>query len=109
MKVTPKTDHEYATGQFLIPYFELYNAVISQTTNKPDLQIIFSIKSGARIVSTVEDSDGRNCFSSAEGVIVVEALPLKNLDPGKYSLEVKVLDRATGQTLVTGADFTIKR
>ena len=35
--------------------------------------------------------------------------PLKDLDPGSYSLEVKVLDRGTGQTVAAGADFTVKR
>ena len=73
------------------------------------LQIIFNIKAGTRIVSTIEDSDGHTCFLSAQGVIVIKAIPLKDLDPGDYSLEVKVLDRSTGQTLAIDADFTVKR
>lgn len=109
MEVTPKADSEYFSSQRLIPYLELHNAAVNQTTNKPDLQITFIIWSGTRIVSSIEDSDGRTCFLSDKGVIVVGSIPLNDLDSGHYSLEVKVLDRSTGQTLATGADFTVKR
>ena len=109
MKVVPKAGSEYLGNQFLIPYVQLYNASIDQTTNKPDLQVTFAIKSGSRIVSNIEDSKGNTCYVSPEGVIVVGSIPLEDLDPGNYSLEVKVLDRKTGQILVTGADFTVTK
>ncbi len=109
MKVTPKAGSEYLSNQFLIPYLELYNASIDQITNRPDLQITFVIKSGNKILSNLEDPKGRSCYLSAKGVSVVRSIPLRDLDPGDYSLEVKVLDRKTGQSLSTGADFIVKR
>jgi hypothetical protein len=93
----------------LIPYLELYNATIDQATNRPDLQITFVIKYGNKILSNLEDSKGRSCYLSVKGVSVVRSIPLRDLDPGNYSLEVRVLDRKTGQSLSTGADFTVKR
>jgi GWxTD domain-containing protein len=109
MKVTPNDTNEYSSSQHLIPYLQLSNPTIDRATNKPDLQISYIIKAGSRLVSAMEDTEGRTCHLFGKSVVVVSSIPLKNLESGNYTLYVKVLDRLTRRTLETSVDFSIKR
>ena len=40
-------------------------------------------------------------------MIVEKLLPLKSLEPGKYTLKMKVVDKKRNQTLTPSATFTV--
>jgi GWxTD domain-containing protein len=108
MKVQPNVKAEYHDGQVLIPYLQIYNAEIDQTTLEPSLQISYLVKSGDQVVLDVEDIKGRTVqFTSGQRVVIVGQIPVKNLGLGKYTLEIKVFDRIANKTLVTGTDFQV--
>jgi hypothetical protein len=107
MKAQPNVWSEYTNGQFLIPYLQIYNATIDPATLKPSLDISFAIKSGNMVLQTVGDARKGVQFASNERVVIVYALPVQNLDPGIYTLEIKVVDRISGRTLVAGTEFRV--
>jgi GWxTD domain-containing protein len=108
MKVQPNVKAEYYPGQALIPYLQIYNATIDQTTLEPSLQISYLIKAGDNVVVDFEDAKGRTVqFTSGQRIVIVGQIPIKNLDPGKYVLEIKIVDRIANKTLVTNADFQV--
>jgi GWxTD domain-containing protein len=110
MKVQPNVKSEYLNGQALMPYLQVYNTAYDQTTLEPSLQISYLIKSGDKVVQDVEDTKGRTVqFTSGQRVVIVAQIPVKDLTVGKYSLEIKVLDRIANKTLVTNADFQVVR
>jgi hypothetical protein len=108
MKVQPNVKSEYIDGQLLIPYFQVYNAAFDQTTLEPSLDISYIIKSGDKVVQDLEDTKGRTVqFTSGERAVVVASFPVKNMAPGKYTLEIKVLDKIANKTLTASADFQV--
>jgi GWxTD domain-containing protein len=108
MKVQPNVKSEYVNGQALIPYLQVYNVALDQTTLEPSLQISYTIKSGDTIVKDVEDMKGRSAqFVSGQRVVIVSLFPIKDMAPGKYTLEIKVLDKISNKTLTTSADFRV--
>jgi hypothetical protein len=108
MKVQPNVKSEYINGQALMPYLQVYNTAYDQTTLEPSLQISYLIKSGDKVVQDLEDAKGKTVqFTSGQRVVVVAQIPVKDLPVGKYSLEIKVLDRITNKTLVANAEFHV--
>jgi hypothetical protein len=41
-------------------------------------------------------------------VVLVGKIPLKNIPPGKYTLEIQVQDRIANRSLSTSTDFKVK-
>jgi GWxTD domain-containing protein len=109
MKVQPNVRCIYRqSGDVLFPYLQVYNAAIDQTTLEPSMQISYKIKSDGNLVQTQEDPKGKSIqFTSGQRIVVVAQVPVRNLEPGKYRLEITILDRIANKTLVTGADFQI--
>jgi len=108
MKVQPNVKCEYYEGQVLIPYMQIYNAEIDQTTLEPSLQISYLVKSGEKVVLDVEDTKGRTVqFTSGQRIVIVGQVPVKNLAPGKYTLEIQVVDRIANRSLTASADFQV--
>ncbi len=108
MKVQPNVKAEYYNGQVLMPYVQVYNAMMDQTTLEPSLQISYLIKSGDKVVADVEDAKGRTVqFTSGQRVVIVGQIQVKDLDLGKYVLEIRILDRIAEKSLVTKADFQV--
>jgi GWxTD domain-containing protein len=108
LKVQPNVKAEYRLGQYLIPYLQVYNATIDQTSLKPSLEITYSIKSGGKVVEELKDLAGSSIqFFSGQRVVVLGTIQLKTFAPGSYSLEVKVSDVIANRTVSVQADFKI--
>jgi len=108
MKVQPNVKSEYLNGQALMPYLQVYNTAYDQTTLEPSLQISYLIKSGDKVIQDLEDAKGKTVqFTSGQRVVIVAQIPVKDLPVGKYSLEIKILDRIANKTHVTNAEFHV--
>jgi GWxTD domain-containing protein len=108
MKVQPNVKREYRNGQVLIAYMQAYNTAFDQTTLEPSLQVTYLIKSNDKVVQDVEDQKGRTVqFTSGERVVVVRAFPLTDMAPGKYQLDIKILDKIANKSIITSTDFEI--
>ncbi len=108
LKVQPNVKSEYLPNQFLIPYLQIYNATLDQTSLKPSLDITYTVKSGDKVVESFQDLAGDSVqFFSGQRVVVLGSIPLKGMAPGKYALEVKVQDKISTRLLTTTADFKV--
>ena len=109
LKVQPNVKCEYVPGQNLIPYVQIYNATIDQTSQKPSLEITYTVKgAGNKVVEELQDLAGNSVqFFSGMRVVVVGRIGLKGVTPGGYTLEVRVLDRISNQTLTAEARFLV--
>lgn len=108
-EVVPRKSTEYTREQSLSAYMKLFNAEIDPATNKANLQVSYTIMAGDRVILLIEDSEGGTYGVVGDGVVINKGIPLKDLQPGSYSLHVKVLDRLTNRSLETGAEFTVIR
>ena len=108
-KVRPRLDHVFKRDEKLGIYLAAYNFQSSQATHKPTGQIEYELtKSGSddKIIDFTEDVN-KIPGASASQVTVEKFLPLKNLEPGKYTLRLKVTDENRNQVLTPSAQFTV--
>jgi GWxTD domain-containing protein len=108
LKIQPNVTSKYLPGQLLIPYLQIYNATVDQTSLEPSIQITYALKSDGEVVQAFEDLEGETVqFFSGERLVVVGKIPLQSIQPGKYELQIKVSDQIGQKSLVTQADFTV--
>jgi hypothetical protein len=108
LKIQPNVTSEYIPGQLLIPYLQVYNATVDQTSLEPSIQVSYALKSKGEVLQELEDVKGETMqFFSGERVVLVGKIPLKSIQPGKYQLEIHVTDKIGNKTLVSQAGFTV--
>jgi GWxTD domain-containing protein len=108
LKIQPNVKSEYKPGQNLIPYVQIYNATLDQTSLQPALEVTYNVKTAGKVVESFQDLGGKSVqFFSGQRVVVLGQIAIKDLAPGKYTLEVKVLDKIANQTISTETDFKV--
>ncbi len=109
MKIIPNVRGEYQSGQSLIPYMQVYNMEIDQTSQKPSLDVTFTVKNGDKVVEELKTSSvNSEQFFYGQRVVLLGKIPLAALAPGKYKLEIKVVDNISNRSVATMADFKVK-
>jgi len=110
LKVLPNVKSEYETGQNLIPYMQIYNMAVDQTSQKPSLDVTFIVKNDGKVVEEFKgQADNSAQFFYGQRVVLLGKIPLKPvISPGKYTLEVKIQDNIANRTISTLTDFRVK-
>jgi GWxTD domain-containing protein len=111
LKILPNVKSEFSSAQFLIPYVQIYNATLDQTSLQPSLEVTYTIKNPAdgKVVTEIQDLSGNSVqFFSGERIVVLGKISLKGMAPGTYKLEVKTLDRISNRTVVAEATFKVQ-
>lgn len=110
MKIIPNVKSELEPGQNLIAYMQVYNMEIDQTTQNPSLDISFVLKSDGKVLKEIKgNAENSEQLFYGKRVVVVGLIPLKDVTPGKYSLDIKVQDNIANRSLTTSTNFTVKR
>jgi hypothetical protein len=108
-KVRPRVTESFRRDEKMGIYFKLYNFGPDEKTNKPSGQIEYQVvKNGSneKIFEFTEDIASLP-GASASQVTVEKLLPLQKLQPGQYTLKLKITDRNRNQTLTPTAQFTV--
>src|SRR2546426_702135 len=106
VKVIPNVSGTYHRGSPIGIYMQIYNAGIDQTTLRPSVDVDYVLlKDGKEIGKQPEDWKGNS--DSGQRLTLAKLLDSRQLNPGKYTLEVRVRDRVSGQNLKQTAEFTI--
>jgi GWxTD domain-containing protein len=109
LKVRPRLNETFKRDEKMGIYVQYYNFQADERTQKPNGLIEYEvIKSGEnkKIFEFAEEVANME-NASANQVIVEKVLPLKTLEPGQYTLKMKVTDRNRNQTLTQNASFTV--
>ncbi len=108
-KVRPRLSDNFKRDEKLGLYIQLYNFSPDEKTQKPNGSIDYEVvKNGTnqKVFEFTEEVSKIDNASSNQ-TTVEKILPLKNLEPGQYTLKMKVLDRNSKQTLTPSASFTV--
>jgi GWxTD domain-containing protein len=109
MKIVPNVKAEYLPDQNLFVYMQIYNMEIDQTNQKPSLEVTFTVKDGEKVLEELNGTAmNSEQFFYGRRVVLLGKIPLKDRTPGKYTLEIKVLDRIANRTISTSTAFTVK-
>ncbi len=108
MKVVPNVKAEYLPGQNLITYVQIYNMQIDQNSQKPSLHVTFVIKNNNKVVEELKNTAvNSEQFFYGQRVVLLGKVPLEDVAPGKYTLEIKVVDNIANRTIFTSTDFKV--
>ena len=108
-KVRPRVDDIFRRDEKLGIYMKVYNFASDETSRKPSGQVEYVLTrdgSNQQIFDFAEDVSQIPGASPAQ-VTIAKLYPLKNLEPGKYTLRLKITDKARNQTLTPSAQFTV--
>ena len=108
-KVRPRVNDVFRRNEKMGVYIQLYNFTPDEKTHKPNGTVEYEVvKNGTNekifeFTEEVASMEG----ASASQVTIEKLLPLEKMEPGQYTLKLKVLDRNSNKTLTTSADFKI--
>jgi len=109
-KVRPRVGDTFHRDEKLGIYTQFYNFGTDEKTKKPSGSIEYEVvKNGSneKVLSYTEDIFSKVPNASAQQVTVEKLLPLNSLQPGQYTLKMKVIDKVRNQTLTPSATFTV--
>ena len=109
-KVRPRLNDTFERNEKLGIYAQLYNFGPDEKTKKPNGSIQYEImKNGVeKPVLDYTEELGKIPGASAQQVTIEKLLPLMTLEPGQYTLRMRVVDKNRDQTLTPTASFTVK-
>ncbi len=108
-KVRPRISETFSRSEKMGIYAQFYNFTPDAKTKKPDAQIQYEIyKNGSnqKVLDFTEDVS-KIPGASAQQVTIEKLLPLQTLQPGQYTLKMKVTDKIKNQVLTPEATFTV--
>ena len=108
-KVRPRLDSTFKRDEKMGIYMKVYNLGPDENTHKPDGQVQYVLtKNGSneKVIDFTEDISQIPDASAAQ-MTIEKLLPLNNLTPGQYTIQLKITDRNRNQVLTPSAQFTV--
>jgi GWxTD domain-containing protein len=109
-KVRPRVSEAFDRAEHMGIYVQFYNFAPDEKTQKPNGVIEYEVLKNGSNQRIFEYSEELNKIegASAQQVTIEKLLPLKNMEPGQYTLKMKVVDRLRNQTLTPSTAFTVR-
>ncbi|MFI5175949.1 MAG: GWxTD domain-containing protein [Terriglobia bacterium] len=109
MKVRPSVKVTFDRQQNLGIYLQVYNLALDGQTNRPSVQVEYTITSDKDKSQVYNYIEAPEKVEGASSQITIEKLMrLDSLLPGKYSVQIKISDNISKQTIVPTASFEVK-
>ncbi|MCL5006245.1 MAG: GWxTD domain-containing protein [Acidobacteria bacterium] len=106
-KVRPSVNQKFTQKQNLGIYMQVYNLGLDPKTHKPAADINYQIlRDGKPILNQTEQA--AQIKDAAEQVTIEKVMPVKLLQPGKYTLQIKITDPIKNQTDTQTANFQVE-
>jgi GWxTD domain-containing protein len=106
-KVRPRINPEFASADKMGIFLQLYNLKLDPEFHKSNVSVAYRILKDHQQVWK-QDESSEQLQQSREQITIERNLPLASLTPGRYTLEVYVIDLLTDQAVTRTADFTVK-
>jgi hypothetical protein len=108
-KVRPRMGETFKRDEKMGIYLKIYNFGADESNHKPAGQVEYELVrngSNQKIFEFAEEV-GTIPGASASQVTIEKLLPLKNLEPGQYTIRLKITDKNRNQVLTPTAQFTV--
>jgi GWxTD domain-containing protein len=107
--VYPNPSKLFTKSQPLGVYLQIYNVALDQATLAPSLKATYRLLRDGKVVSQDQDEgEGSMHFFSVNRVVFIKSLGLGDLAPGKYQVEVDVLDQIEGRSVTAREEFVLE-
>ena len=109
LKIRPGLEKEFKQNGPLFTYLHVYNAALDQTSLQPSLSATYRVFRGDREVYEVTDEAGESTyFYSGQRIVLIKDIPITRLGPGKYRVEIEIIDRISNQSVRVSDDFVVE-
>jgi len=106
--VRPNVNSIFKPGDPLGVYMQVYNPGIDQTTLRPAVDIEYVIsRDGKEILRLPEDGQNGLSRFTTQQITLARLLPVESLQPGTYTLQVRITDQVKQTTVTPQIKFTI--
>jgi len=106
-KVRPSVNQQFTREQSLGIYMQVYNLGVDPQTHRPSADIQYEIlKDGKALLTQTEQA--AKITNASQQITLQKTLPLKSLQPGKYTVQIKVTDKVKNQTVSPAASFELR-
>jgi len=96
----------FTRDQKLGIYMQVYNLSLDPKTHKPSAEIEYDLtKDGHEVWRTTEDA--AKVPNASQQMTIERQMPLQPLQPGKYTVAIKVTDNITKQSVSPAATFEL--
>jgi len=106
-KVRPRINPQFSNADKMGIFLQLYNLKLDAESHKTNVSVAYRLLKDRQQVWK-QDESSEQLQQAREQITIERNLPLASLTPGRYSLEVYVIDLLTNQTVTRTADFTVK-
>lgn len=106
VKVIPNVSATFHRGSPVGIYMQIYNAGIDQTTLRPSVDVEYALMKDSKELGK-QSEDWRGNSDSGQRLTLARLIDSRNLTPGEYSVQVRVKDRVSGQSLTQEAKFSL--
>ncbi|MDA2930011.1 GWxTD domain-containing protein, partial [Acidobacteria bacterium AH-259-O06] len=106
--IRPSLSKDFSLDESLRVYLQLYNTSVDQSTLAPLVEVTYKILQEGDPVVEIKDESGESVqFYSARRVVLIKVLPVKDLKPGKYRIEVEARDPINNQVATARDEFQL--
>lgn len=106
-KVRPSVNQSFTKDQDLGIFMQVYNLGIDPKTHKSSLDVHYEImKDGKELLNQAEDP--AKLSSVAQQITLEKKMPVRLLQPGKYTLQINVTDKIKNQTVSPSTTFEVR-
>ena len=106
-KVRCSVNQTFTRDQNLGIYMQVYNLAVDPKTHKPSGAVEYAImKDGKSILTKTEDT--ALIPNASQQITLEKVMPLKTLQPGRYTVEIKVTDNIKKQTISPTTAFELQ-
>jgi GWxTD domain-containing protein len=106
-KVLPNPGQVFSIGSTLGVYLQVYGLSLDADSHKPNFQVQYDIlKDGTPVIQ--ESEDAARLAEASTQFTIAGNIPLKELQPGPYTLQINIADNIGKQTITPTANFSIR-
>ncbi len=92
-KVIPNVSRSFNSGDDMGLYLQVYNAETDQANQEPQVEVEYQIWRKGKIVKSYLDPKKNSILNYGDRLVLLQAFKLRGLEPGGYTLKVKVTDQ----------------
>ncbi len=107
MKVRPSVTRTFTRKQTLGVYLQVYNLGIDPATHRPSAEVRYDITKGGKTMVSGERGTAQMA-NAAQQIVLAERLSLESLEPGKYTVTIRVKDNVRKQTVTPSETFELR-
>lgn len=106
-KVRPSVKQTFTRDASLGIYMQVYNLGLDPKTRRPSAEIEYNIaKDGKPVVTQTEQV--AKLPNASQQITLQKTMPLRPLQPGKYTVQIKITDNIKQQTVSPATSFELR-